>query len=209
MPKDGAAFHPLGQQLADENSVVREAIHRVELLADDTGVMLAEARGDQECYESILTDSEYVIDYAVTGTEGRWYSYTHFKPTKGVQRMIERRAQSDAMMEMPISVHPDGSMDIMFVGDAQSFSNAPTPPPDLCDVELLETGIRPPRADDFFASLTARQQEVLEVALNVGYYENPRRATHEVIAECIDLAPSTIGEHLRKIEARVFSQFNC
>jgi predicted DNA binding protein len=52
--------------------------------------------------------------------------------------------------------------------------------------------------------LTERQQEVLEVALELGYYDVPRQATHNDIAERLDLSVGTVGEHLQKIEARVF-----
>ena len=34
----------------------------------------------------------------------------------------------------------------------------------------------------------------------------PRAATHEDVAREVDAAPSTVGEHLRKVESRVFAQ---
>ena len=206
-PREGAAFHPLGRELAEEPSVTRDAIHRVEILDDGTGVMLAEARGDRERYEEILQESEFVIEYAVTGAEGSWYSYTHFEPTDLTHRMMEARTRSEVMMEMPIRVHEDGSFDITFVGDQRAFADAMPAENDVYDTELLEMGERAPKAGDFFACLTERQREVLEAALERGYYENPRRATQEEIAAVVGASPSTVGEHLRKIEARVFSQF--
>ncbi|WP_444542726.1 helix-turn-helix domain-containing protein [Halomicrobium urmianum] len=41
----------------------------------------------------------------------------------------------------------------------------------------------------------------------MGYYRNPREATHEDVAERVGTTASTVGEHLRKIESRVFSRF--
>jgi predicted DNA binding protein len=34
----------------------------------------------------------------------------------------------------------------------------------------------------------------------------PRRATHQDIADELDLSTTTVGEHLRKIEARMLSE---
>jgi predicted DNA binding protein len=206
-PTEGGSFHPLGGELAADPSITRGAIHRIELLADGTGVMLAEARGDQERYSEILANSEYVHDFAVTGADGWWYSYTHFEPTDLTRKMVERRGQSSVMMEMPIEVEPDGSFRFTFVGDTDALADSPVADDDAYEIELLEIGDRPPDANDLFACLTARQREILDAALDLGYYENPRAATHEDIARVVDATPSTVGEHLRKIESRVLSQF--
>jgi len=206
-PTKGASFHPLGQALADAGDVTREAVHRVELIADGTGVMLAEARGNRERYESILADSEYVHQYAVTGAEGRWYAYLQFEPNEINRQMLEQRQASPVMMEMPIEFDERGRMVITFVGDEGAFDEA-VPPDDAYEIELLETGERPPKGDDLFASLTERQQTVLETAIELGYYENPREATQAEIADAVGSTAGTVGEHLRKIEHRVFSQFS-
>lgn len=206
-PGEGRAFHPLGAELAAEPDVVRGSIHRVDLLADGTGVMLAEARGDQGRYEEILSDSEYVHEFAVTGAEGHWYSYTHFEPTPLTEEMVRQRQESEVMMEMPVAVEEDGSFVITFVGDEGAFARAMPTETDAYDIEILETGDREPGTGSPFDDLTARQREILDAAVRLGYYDNPRGATHVDIAERVDAAPSTVGEHLRKIETRVLSRF--
>ena len=206
-PTDGAAFHPLGQRLADEPEIAREAIYRIELLADGTGVLLGEARGDRERYEAILEDSPHVIEYAVTGAEGRWYSYTHFEPTDPPRELIERRRELDVTMEMPVRIDEDGRLEITFVGTGEAFARAEPMGTDAFEAAVAETGEYHPEVGDLFAALTARQQEVLEAAVRLGYYENPRSATLDDVADRVHAAPSTVGEHLRKIESRVFSQF--
>lgn len=206
-PSEGTAFHPLGQDLADAEEITREAIHRVELLANGTGVLLAEARGNREHYETIIETSDYVRQYAVTGAEGRWYAYVQFEPNEINRRMLEHRQESPVMMEMPVEVNPDGSMEITFVGDEGAFAEAVPADADAFETELLETGQRPPKGDELFASLTERQQTILDAALELGYYENPREATQAEIADAVDATAGTVGEHLRKIEHRVFAQF--
>ena len=43
------------------------------------------------------------------------------------------------------------------------------------------------------------------MAVEHGYYEIPRRATHEDIADELGCAPSTVDEHLRKAESRILT----
>jgi predicted DNA binding protein len=121
--------------------------------------------------------------------------------------MIEARRESELMMQMPVEIGQDGSMQITYIGPADAFAATPTPDIDGVDFELLEMGEHHQDPSDGFAALTARQQKVLEAAVELGYYQNPREATHEDIADRIDRSPATVGEHLRKIESRVFSTF--
>ncbi|WP_276257874.1 helix-turn-helix domain-containing protein [Haloglomus litoreum] len=52
-------------------------------------------------------------------------------------------------------------------------------------------------------ALTARQREVVRTAHELGYYDVPREATADDIAERLDLDPSTVGEHLRRAQANL------
>jgi len=207
-PEGDGALHPLMGQLAAAEDITREAIHSVELLADGTVVMIGESRGNQERFDRIMADSEYVIEFTTTGADGQWYSYSNFEPTAITERMLLAQQRSTGLIEMPIVPNADGSIEYTLVGDEESLRESMPPEVDGYTVELLETGDRAPRADDLFACLTERQQTVLEAALQQGYYAAPREATHDDLAAALDCAPSTVGEHLRKIETRVFAQFS-
>jgi len=111
-----------------------EAIHRVELLADGTCAMLGEARGNQDRFEAIMADSEWVHDFTLTGGEGGWYLYSNFEPTALSESILAAQQDAAGLIEMPIVSHAD-------------------------------------------------------------------------VAERVDCSASTVGEHRRKIEARVFAQF--
>ncbi len=52
--------------------------------------------------------------------------------------------------------------------------------------------------------LTDRQQAVLETAYHRGYFEWPRDASGEDLAESLDIAPPTFSQHLRSAERKVF-----
>jgi predicted DNA binding protein len=51
--------------------------------------------------------------------------------------------------------------------------------------------------------LTDRQREAVEAANDLGYYEIPREASQEDVAERIGCAASTAAEHLRKAETKL------
>lgn len=64
-----------------------------------------------------------------------------------------------------------------------------------------------PDVGDVFASLTDRQQEIVATAIREGYYEDPRRASQADVAATLGIATGTVSEHLRRIEATVFSEY--
>lgn len=204
-PTTGDAFHPVDKRLADEPSIRREAIHHVELLGDGTVLTLAEGSGDRECYEQLMADSPYVEKFLVSGDE-RWLATSQFTAQGPVKRLLQWRRDSDLVVEMPIPINDDGSLRITYLGREPEFQELydRTIRASAIDVEIVETGEYDPEADTFMRALTSRQKEVLQAAVEVGYYNEPREATHKDVAEAVGIAPTTVGTHLRKIEARVF-----
>lgn len=55
-------------------------------------------------------------------------------------------------------------------------------------------------------SLTDRQQEMIQTAYSMGYYEVPREASTDDIASEVELDPSTVAEHLQRAERNLLSQ---
>lgn len=205
-PADGEAFHPLGAAVADESAVTPGPIHQIELIDGETGVSLSEIRSGIERYGEILEESPHVIEYTTTGTD-RGFAYVHFDLDDLTRRLLQYRRGSDLVVELPIESAGDGSTVVTLVGDASAFTGAFDEVPDEVDLEIVETGSYDPGVRQLFGRLTARQREVLSAAVDAGYYEAPRRATHEDVAAELDVSPATVGEHLRKIESRVFSGF--
>lgn len=202
-PDEGAAFHPVGDALAADPAVRREAIHNVELLDDGTMAMLAEASGDLERYADILAESADVLDFSVSGDD-RGVAYSHIDGNDLTNYLIERRGTSELVIDWPIEITEDGAQRITLVGDRAAFARADTDGPDGAEIEIIEMGEYLPDANRLFDVLTERQQEVLRAAVECGYYRTPRDATIDDVSEGVDCAPGTAGEHLRKIESRVF-----
>lgn len=205
MSPTSQSFHPLGETLREEATLTREAIHRIDLLDDGTCTMLTELRGDLDRYREILDGSEAVLNFAVAG-ETRGFSYLRFEPTEFVEHLVEQRREMELVTRMPIEVTDDGSHVLTLLGEADAFRRAGTETPTGVELELVETGEYHPQSRQLSASLTQRQLEILERAVDLGYYDTPRRATQADVAEEVDVSPATVGEHLRKVEKRVLSQ---
>jgi predicted DNA binding protein len=56
-------------------------------------------------------------------------------------------------------------------------------------------------------ALTERQQEVLETAFEMGYFEVPRETTTEAVADELDIDPSTAREHLQRAQRNLLATF--
>lgn len=55
-------------------------------------------------------------------------------------------------------------------------------------------------------ALTDRQQEVIETAYTMGYYDVPRTASTEAVSEEVELDPSTVAEHLQRAERNILGE---
>ena len=61
-----------------------------------------------------------------------------------------------------------------------------------------------PTAPELLSELTARQQTVLETAFHAGFFEWPRDASGDEVADLLDISSPTFHQHLRKVEGKVF-----
>jgi hypothetical protein len=202
---ESGAFPPIEKRLGEEPTIQQEAIHHVELLADGTMMMLAEGSGDRERYEEIMQESAHVNTFLVSGQQ-RWIATSQFEARGPARRFLEVWHESNLVVEWPIQFTGAGSIEITFLGTGSDFREFyhDTGQSDAFDIEVIETGTYNPSVAPFVRALTTRQQEVLEAAVDVGYYSNPREATHEDVADVVGIAPTTVGDHLREIEMRVF-----
>jgi hypothetical protein len=206
-PSGGGAFHPLGGKLTDDPAIERRAIHYVELLADDTVLLFAEASGSQERYRGIMEESPHVISYLTAGAD-RWMAVSQFEPTEPVRRALELQRDSFLVVDTPIRFTSEDRLKVTYLGTDETFKNlyARVEEAEYVSVEILETGAYEADGSSFTRLITSRQEEVLETAVDLGYYSEPRRASLEDVSEVVGIAPGTVGEHLRKVEERVFGE---
>ncbi|MFC6723667.1 helix-turn-helix domain-containing protein [Halobium palmae] len=206
-PNEGKAFHPLGKELTDDPSIKRRAIHHLELLDDDTVLLFAEASGSKERYEQIMQESPHVIGYLTAG-EDQWMAVSQFEPIEAVRQSFKLQRESLLMIETPIHFTSNNHLKVTYLGDDEAFSNLYEFAKEVEQFafEILKVGDYESNKSPFDRIITARQEEVLEAAVEIGYYREPRQASLEDVGEVVGISSGTVGEHLRKAEERVFTE---
>lgn len=127
--------------------------------------------------ESPVTEVVFSLGgYVEEGTieDGDLQTTVHLSPTADVRRLL------DAIMEQ----YPQTEL--------------------LSRRQVRRTRDDPRRLQgEILRRLTHRQHDALSAAYHAGYFEWPRDATGEELAESFDIAPSTFHQHLRKGERKV------
>jgi predicted DNA binding protein len=198
----GEYLHPVERAVA-EAGLDQVAIHQFRALADETGVRLYELRGEPGTADAVLADHPDVESHDVVGSGSELFVHARFELndlTAGVYRV---QREHDLVFDLPMRYVDGGTLEVTAVGDFERFRAAVGDVPDSIRLELVRTGEYTPDGGHLFAELTKRQQETLRAAVGTGYYEEPRECSYEAIADRLDVAAGTVGEHLRKIEATV------
>ena len=203
---DREGFHPAEQAIVDDPELQRVAIHHLNQLDDGTIVFLYESRGPLDRARELMDDHEDVLEYSVSREGSKLHSYIHFRPNELVDALFRAMQEYSIVVDTPVECLADGGIRITGMGDQETITEALAVVPDSVDVELEAMREYHPDDRQLFSMLTDRQQEILLTAAELGYYDVPRDATYEDIAAELDLAPVTVGEHLRKIESRVLTE---
>ncbi|MDX1746174.1 MAG: helix-turn-helix domain-containing protein [Halobacteriales archaeon] len=160
--------------------------------------------GDLDRFGAVLGDTDLVIDYDVTlFGDGRGYAYLFSEPHPLEWELFKIGTGQELLPLFPIQYHPDGSLTVGILGPPGQLQDAVEAIPSGIETSIEQVGEytlgRPPIPP----SLSPRQQEVLQVAFEEGFYEIPREASRADVAERVDCAPSTASEHLQKAERRL------
>lgn len=184
---------------------VRERLHHVSLLDDGTVVLLTRVRGDLDAVRAGVESMPGVLGYSVSGEGNGGLVYVHLRPPEAVRRFVELPRRHEVFFEFPVESTRDGRLRVVVVGETNAVLGRALAdvPPDL-EVSVERFGAYRERPGSVADLLTERQREVLQAAVDAGYYEVPRRATHRDVAERLGLSVGTVSEHLQKAEARVF-----
>lgn len=205
IPKSGS-IGTIGGFLMDEPDVSRECILHINRLKDGTVVTLTQYRGDADRLDTILASTDNVISYSISELEEGMQAYVHAHPTESTAALLEIVNEYEFILDTPIECRRDRGYHIGLIGEESEIRRALDNIPESVRVELERLSEYEPEARELTALLTDRQQEILETAIELGYYDVPRRATHADIADELGVSSTTIGEHLRKIESRMLTE---
>ena len=200
-----AEIHPMYDVMANAPFVERATAMHWNYSGEELGIMHY-VEGDAERFRAAAESFPEVIDIELTRAgAGEFYAYVLDATNESVREMFEAVDRSPAVVIPPIEYAADGTVSYSVFGPGDEIQAAIERLPDPVDVTVEEIGGLAAVPGVEAGLLSDRQRTAMEAALSLGYYEIPRRATHEDIADLLDCAPSTVDEHLRKAESRVLS----
>jgi len=204
--EDGA-YNPFDEAIIEHPALARKGVTHFDLMPDGTTVLLYDIAGDADAVRGLLDETPGALSYDVfTVGDGHVRAHVHFEEETLVTALINLQNEHDLITNPPLEIDADGGLHMSVAGDPENIREAAMMRPENVDIRLEETEGGDVDMVDVTTLLTDRQQEVLELALEKGYYEIPRQATNEDIAAELDCSTSTVGEHLRKIESRIISE---
>ncbi|MFP8954822.1 helix-turn-helix domain-containing protein [Natrialbaceae archaeon A-arb3/5] len=154
--------------------------------------------GEPDAYEPLLADRSAVLEYDITPSSDGFFLYLRQELGPDGTSLLNALAQETVVVVPPIDVRDDRTMGLTLVGHPDDLRTVVDGMPDGIDLTVLRVG------DSVAGRETAvsdRQREALEAAVEVGFYEIPRRNGIEAVADELECAVSTASELLRRGEA--------
>lgn len=206
-PSDGFLYHPT-DEIHQESEIKRELLLHVNLLSDGTITALYRMRGDIEKLRDYYESSQDVLDYNFFAVgDNVYHVYVHVSEGDPATGLLEMAEENNLIIDTPMECTGDGGITLTVYGESETLRNTVREIPEGLSIDVEKMGDYDPSEDTkgIASGLTRRQREVLRLAVEEGYYDVPRRTNSEELAEELDCAPSTVSEHLRKIEAEILS----
>lgn len=204
---DRGWFGPFHRAVAGADDIALVAVHELRLLNDGTSVMLYEYRGEETTARTIASEH---LDAAgtdwQTGTIGdAQLMYANAEPSPLVAGLLALLDEYRVVVDWPIEFRSDEEVRVTLVGDHDEIREACASVPEGVRLRVDRTGEYRSDPEGLLAQLTPREREVLWLAVDRGYYRNPREASYEDLASALGRSTGTVGEHLRNAEAKVLS----
>lgn len=205
-PSGGSGTGSVYASLVPYASRRRAALYNLTLLDDGTTLELVRVEGERAAIEAELDSRANLISYEIfASTDQTHHVYQHVEQDPELRWLLRHLEAHRLLIDFPIR-YGDQGVTVRIVGASEMVQRAfdELPEPVRAELTIKRLTDYVPDVPDLLARLTRRQREVLETAVELGYYGDPRRATVADVATELDISQATASEHLRKLEARVF-----
>lgn len=196
------ALIPLHRGLCESPDLDREVILGGQSV-DGVETISSFVYGSPDAYESLLAEQESILEYDITPDEDGFFVYLRQELGPEGMSMMDSLAQETVVVVPPIEFRSDQTMQMTLVAHPDDLRAVSESIPEGISVEILKIGDGVITSG---ASISERQQEALQIAWDVGYFDVPRRNGIETVAAELDCAVSTASELLRRGEAHAISQ---
>jgi len=201
-PEDAPTFFNL---LAHAPEVEEARVLEVNSTPEGVETLLIAIDGDHSAFAAEATETPGVesVEVSAVGEDRAYAMLVMRSPETPLFDRIHEMGSGEGFVIRTPFVYRDGEMYGRAVGDPDPLQRALEEVPAEIDVRIDEVGAFRGGLDDPAVRLSDRQREALVVARDLGYYETPREATHEDVADALGCAPATASDHLQKAEAKL------
>lgn len=189
--------------LADSSAVDETRLLEINLGGDVGPTLLFSIDGDYDGLVDDLLDDPAIQRAEITPVDAaQAVLLATLRPQNVpmVAGIFEAFTRTGLIVEMPV-VYRDGIVRATLVGEPGVLQSVIDAFPPAVSVDVKEVGEL--GGDRVRSALSDRQLEAVETGLELGYYDVPRGATHEEVADRLGCSPSTVSEHLQKAEAKL------
>lgn len=173
-------------------------------VSDPPTTFLLRFRGDYRAFADALDGDDAIAEYDLFPLDDREaYCYLTGEVDPASRALFENFTRGSLLTVPPVACHDDGSSTFTIVGTDADIQAAVEGVPEAATVTVEEVGGTRVAPDSGLERLSARQREALEAAQRLGYYDRPREATVEDVADELGCATATAAEHLRKAESKL------
>lgn len=160
--------------------------------------------GDSNALEAIMREIPEVVGYDIERVdEQSFYVYVRDTTNESIQELFDPLSVGGLVVVPPVEYESDGMIVFSMFGPDEEVQNAVEDLSAQVDVTIEAVGNLAHTTIAVETRLTDRQRDVVTAAVAMGYYDIPRTTSQEDIAADLELAPSTVAEHLRKAESQV------
>jgi len=201
---DGVEVHPVYSLLTGEVDYLSEVkLINWNVSAEPPGFLIR-AEGDADAFAAdIEAIPEVIHQEFIHVSEDEFYVYHTCEKSPMTDALFDAFSKQSLLVVFPMEYHDDGSATVTVVGPESDIERVIEDVPDEITVDIDAVGGPEVRNDGVLSQLSERQREALESAIATGYYDNPRQATSEDVADVMGCAPSTAAKHLRKAESKL------
>lgn len=161
-------------------------------------------RGDYRRLETHIAEDPTISDYEILPiTDEECHCFLEGRGTADARALWANFNRGSLMTVPPVEWNDDGSSTFTLVGTETDIQAAVEEVPEGVPVDVERVGGRSVRPEGVRDELSDRQREAVETAVSAGYYDTPRDATTETVADELGCARSTAAEHLQRAEAKV------
>lgn len=199
------AFH---RGLMNRKGVSLQALHELRLLNDGSTVMLYEYSGEQETAEELAREylGQEDVEWQIGRIDDNELMYAHAEPSGTIQTLLWLLGEYRVVVDWPITFPRDEEAKVTLIGDDDQFRQSLSNLPDRTNVRVERKGTYRPELERLASGLTERERRTVLTAVGLGYYQNPRQANYEDIADELDCSTGTVGTHLRNAESKVMQE---